>query len=125
MFMAQRKDKVAQRIKEEVSDIILNHLKDPRIGFLTVTRVELTPDLRFGKIYYSIMGSAEQKKTAQEGLESGYKYIRRLLGERLTIRYTPDIIFKIDDSIEYNIHIAGIFDKIEQERIQKKGDDND
>ncbi|MDD5746806.1 MAG: 30S ribosome-binding factor RbfA [Candidatus Omnitrophica bacterium] len=123
--MSQRKEKVAQRIKEEISDIIHNEIKDPRIGFLTITRVELTPDLRFGKVYYSIMGTDQQKKDAELGLESAYKFIRRILGERLTIRYTPDISFRVDDSCEYNLHIAGIFDKIDQERLKKKGADND
>ena len=123
--MSQRKEKVAQRMKEEISDIIHNEIKDPRIGFLTITKVELTPDLRFGKVYYSIMGGDEQKKAAQEGLESAYKFIRRLLGERIKIRYTPDISFRVDDSCEYNLHIAEIFDKLEQERLKKKGADND
>jgi len=125
MVMSQRKDKVSQRIKEEVSKIIHDELKDPRIGFLTITKVELTDDLRFAKIFYSILGDKAQKKAAQDGLKSACKFIRKFLGERVKLRYTPDISFRVDKSIEYCIHINELFDKLEQERKQKEGTTDD
>ena len=123
--MSQRVEKVAQRIKKEVSAILHDEIKDPRIGFLTITRVQLTPDLRFARIFYSVMGSDDQKKKAKEGIESASKYIRKLLGERLVLRYTPDFCFKVDESIEYSIHIDEIFEKIHREREKKEGDTDD
>ncbi|MFH1459182.1 MAG: 30S ribosome-binding factor RbfA [Candidatus Omnitrophota bacterium] len=123
--MTQRQEKVAQRIKQEVSTIIHDEIKDPRIGFVTITKVELTPDLRFGKVFYSVLGDDAQKKSAKEGLESAYKFIRKLLGERIKLRYTPDIVFKIDASAEYSIKMSQIFEKLEEERKQKEGQDND
>jgi len=123
--MSQRREKVAQRIKEEVSKIIHDEIKDPRIGFLTISRVDLTDDLRYAKIYYSILGNDEQKKSAQTGLKSALKYVRKLLGERIRLRYTPDVSFKIDESIEYSIHLDEIFDKIEKQRDKKKGNSDD
>ena len=118
--MSQRKEKVAQRIKEEISTIIHDKIKDPRIGFITITKVELTSDLRIAKIFYSILGDDEKKKEAKDGLASATKYIRKLLGETVELRYTPEIAFRIDTSAEYNMHIGKIFDKIEKERLEKE-----
>ena len=118
--MSQRKEKVAQRIKEEISNIIHDKIKDPRIGFLTITEVELTNDLRIAKVLYSVLGEDDKKKEARQGLESATKYIRKLLGDTVELRYTPEIIFKLDTSCEYNVHIGKIFDKIEKERLEKE-----
>lgn len=123
--MSQRKDRVAQRIKEEVSTIIHDKIKDPRIGFITITNVELTNDLRIAKVFYSVLGDDDKKKEAKEGLESALKYVRKLLGETVELRYTPDIMFRLDTSVEYNMHIGEIFDKIEKERLQKEEEDKD
>lgn len=123
--MTQRKEKVAQRIKKEVSEIIHDEIKDPRIGFLTITKVELTSDLRLAKISYSILGTPEQEISAECGLKSAQKFIRKLLGERLKIRYTPEICFKIDKSSEYSIYMNKIFEQISKEREEKKGNKND
>ncbi|MBU0633498.1 MAG: 30S ribosome-binding factor RbfA [Candidatus Omnitrophica bacterium] len=125
--MSLRSEKVAQWLKEEVSKIIHDEIKDPRIGFLTISKVEISADLRFAKIYYSILGTEEQKKNAQQGLKSAYKYIRRLLGERLKIKFTPDICFKLDKSCEYSMRMNELFEKIKQDRLQqeKKGKDHD
>ena len=123
--MSQRKDRVAQRIKEEISNIIHDKIKDPRIGFLTITNVEITNDLRIAKVFYSVLGDDDKKKEAKEGLESALKYIRKLLVETVELRYTPDIMFRLDTSVEYNMHIGGIFDKIEKERLQKEEEGKD
>ncbi len=114
--MSQRQEKVAQRIKKEVSKIVHDEIRDPRIGFLTITKVELTNDLRFAKIFYGVLGNDEQKQRAKQGLDSALKYIRRLLGERMEIRYTPDISFQFDKSSEYSIHMHEVFEKIKKEK---------
>ncbi|MCK4994416.1 MAG: 30S ribosome-binding factor RbfA [Candidatus Omnitrophica bacterium] len=118
--MSQRKEKVAQRIKEEISTIIHDKIKDPRIGFLTITKVELTNDLRSAKVFYSVLGEADKKKEAHDGLTSANKYIRKLVGDTMELRYTPEIFFKLDTSTEYGIHIGKIFDVIEKEREEKE-----
>ncbi len=124
--MSQRKERVAQRIKEEISNIIHDKIKDPRIGFLTITKVELTNDLRIAKVFYSVLGEDDKKKEAREGLASAIKYIRKLLGEAIELRYTPEVMFKLDTTTEYNLHIGKIFEKIEKERLEKeeKGKDD-
>ncbi|MCP4649994.1 MAG: 30S ribosome-binding factor RbfA [PVC group bacterium] len=123
--MSQRQERVSQRIKEEVSTIIHDQIKDPRIGFFTITRVKLAPDLRFARIFYSIMGTDEQKKEAQEGLDSALKYIRRLVGERMELRYTPDLCFQLDESGEYSMRINEIFEKLEEEKKNKDTEGKD
>lgn len=118
--MSQRKEKVAQRIKEEISSILQTKIKDPRIGFITITKAELTSDLRIAKVFYSVLGEDDKKKEAQEGLKSANKYIRKLVGDTMELRYTPEIFFKLDTSTEYNLHIGKIFEKIEAEREEKE-----
>ncbi|MFH2138576.1 MAG: 30S ribosome-binding factor RbfA [Candidatus Omnitrophota bacterium] len=114
--MSQRQEKVSQAIKEEISRIIHDQIRDPRVGFLTITRVKLTADLRFARVFYSILGNELQKKDAQEGLDSALKYIRRLLGERVKLRYTPEVCFTLDESGEYSIRMQEIFDKLDKEK---------
>ena len=119
--MSQRKQKVAQRIKEEISRIVHDQIKDPRIGFVTFTRVDLTDDLRHAKVFYSVLGNDEQKLEAKKGLNSAHNYIRKLLAECLELRYTPDFSFKVDESVEFDVHLSEIFEKIEEERKQREG----
>lgn len=120
-----RVDKVASAIKEEIGSIIHDELHDPRLGFITVVRVEVTRDLQIAKIYFSVLGTEKQKEDAQTGIESAKGFIRRLVGDRLKLRYTPELIFKLDDSVEYSIDISAKIDRIKDElkksrRVNKK-----
>jgi len=123
--MTQRKDKVSERIKQEVSTILHDEIKDPRIGFITITKVDLTQDLRFAKVFYSVLGGDDKEIDAKEGLDSALKYIRKHLGDKLKIRYTPDITFKLDKSSEHSLKMAEIFDKIEKERQERQEHSDD
>lgn len=115
-----RIDKVAQAIKKEMGSIIHDELNDPRLGFITILRVDLTKDLRLVKIYFSVMGSQKQKDKAGEGLESASGFIRKRLGEHLKLRFVPEIIFKLDESVEYSIAIS---EKIERLKNESKKSD--
>lgn len=106
-----RKDKVAEEIKREASLIVQEELHDPRLGFTTITHVEVTPDLRFARIFFSVYGDPEKWKNTQEGLEHAAGFIRRMLGERLGLRFVPEIVFQSDHSSEYSILI--------EERLQE------
>ncbi len=123
--MSQRKEKVAQRIKEEISSIIQSKIKDPRIGFITITNVEITSDLRIAKVFYSVLGEDDKKKDAHDGLKSANSYIRKLVGDTMELRYTPEIFFKLDTTTEYNLHIGKIFEKIETERETREKEEGD
>jgi len=110
-----RKEKVQEAIKKEVGLIIHNELKDPRIGFATVTKAEVTPDLRHAKIYVSVLGKQKNDKSTFKALESAKGYIRSLLAKRLKMRFTPEIMFKEDRSAEYSIYISKKIDEIKNE----------
>lgn len=100
-----RADKVAEEIKREVGKIVQQELRDPRLGFTTITHVELTPDLRFARIFFSVYGDQKQWEDTQAALEHAAGFIRRILGESLGLRYVPEILFKTDHSSEYSIMI--------------------
>lgn len=100
-----RVEKVAEEIKREASGIIRDELRDPRLGFVTLTRVDVAPDLRFARIYFSVYGDAKQWEDTETALKSAAGFIRRMLGERLNLRYVPEVVFKSDHSSEYSIVI--------------------
>lgn len=107
--------KVQEFIKQEVSSMLLHDLKNPRIGFVTVTGVEVTGDLREAKIFVSLFGKDEEKTASLEALNRGKGFIRRELGQRLKIYYTPEISFEEDTSLDYGMHIDGLLKKIHEE----------
>lgn len=110
-----RAQRVAEQIKKEVAQILRDELKDPRIGFATITSVEISSDLRYVKIFVSVYGSEEEKKQTLEALNNASGFIRREIGQRIKLRYTPEIMFKFDESIEHGARIAEILNKIHAE----------
>ena len=118
-MIPNRMQKVAMAIKEEVSRIILYELKDPRIGFVTITHVGLTRDLKIAHIFYSVMGDAKGVEHSQKGLEAAKGYIRKLLGERLKLRFVPEIQFQKDDSIEQSFHITEVLKQVKKDTQEK------
>jgi len=104
----ERAQRVAEAIKEEVSDILSNEIKDPRVGFASVVRVEVSPDLRYAKIYVSAMGDEKARVDTFRGLESAKGFIRSEIGRRIRLRFVPEIAFIEDSSIEYGSRINRI-----------------
>ena len=99
-------------IQREVSEMLVKSIKDPRIGFVTITRVAVSEDCRFAKVYYSVAGTLTERENSGKGLDSAKGYIRRELGHRLQLRYTPEIVFEFDPSIEYAIHMEEVIRNI-------------
>jgi len=110
--MSHRSEKVEQFIKEELSEILRREVNDPRIGFVSVTDVELSVDLRHARVFVSVLGDKDAKTATMAGLESAMGYIRRELGQRLQMRYTPDITFKLDESIERGSRIMKLLGEV-------------
>ena len=110
-----RQDKVSKTLLREISSIIHDEVKDHRLGFITVTDVELTQDLRCAKVYFSVLGSEEQQRQSILALENAKGFIRRLVAQRIKLRFVPEIIFKIDKSIEYGFKIEEQLRKIKDE----------
>jgi ribosome-binding factor A len=111
----KRSEKVADLIHKEISDMLVKTIKDPRIGFVTITRVTVSEDCRNAKVYFSVTGTHEEKERSMEGLSSARGYIRKELGQRIRLRYTPEITFKFDPSIEYSIHIGKVIRHLKRE----------
>jgi len=112
--MFKRCEKVAEAIHEEISSLLVKGVKDPRVGFVTITGVKVTDDLHLATIYFSVIGSDEQKKETEAGLNSAKGYLRREMGKSLRMRYIPDIIFRYDVSIDYGSKIEGILKQIHE-----------
>ena len=110
-----RREKVQEAIRQEVSSIIHEELKDPCIGFATVTRAEISPDLKYAKVYVSVLGKKKDDNSTFVALERAKGYIRRLLAQRLKLRFTPEIVFKEDKSVEYSIYISKKIDELKNE----------
>ncbi len=117
--MGIRPERVASEMRDTISVIISEELKDPRIGFITVTRVEVTPDLKNAKVFFSLLGGKEEKEIASEGLNSAAGFIRKTLGERMRFKFVPELLFRLDESGEYSIHLNEIFEKIHKEKEKK------
>ena len=119
-----RVEKLQELIKQEMSKMLLREIKDPRIGFVTVTDVEMTGDLREAKIYVSIMGNDEQIQSTLEGLQSALGFIRREIGRRIRLRFTPEISFALDNSLDYSEHIQKILLQIDREAKERDSVEN-
>ena len=103
--MSHRANRVGEQMKKELGDIIGRKIKDPRIGFVTVTDVEVTGDLQQAKVYISVLGDEEQRENTLKGLAKAKGFIRTEIGNRIRLRKTPEIIFEWDESIDYGNRI--------------------
>lgn len=112
MATEQRVRRVKEEIKREAAQILQKEIKDPRLGFVTVTSVEVSRDLRHVKIYYSHYGSQEEKKASYEALKSAEGFVRKEIGRRLKLRYTPEINFIFDESFEHADHISRLLNEL-------------
>lgn len=105
--------RINEEVKKELSNIIRNELKDPRIHMMTsVVSVEVAPDLKTCKAYISVLGSEQEAKDTLAGLKNASGYIKTKLARSINLRNTPEIIFRLDQSIEHGIHIAHILDEL-------------
>lgn len=111
----RRADRVRAAIRQEISNILQKDLKDPRLGFVTVTDVEVSGDLQHVKVFVSTLGDENVRSQSMQALESARGYIRSEIGRRVPLRLTPEIHFAYDTSIEHGAHILSVLSKIKQE----------
>ncbi|EOD00624.1 30S ribosome-binding factor RbfA [Caldisalinibacter kiritimatiensis] len=122
---SRRLDRISEEIKKVVSNVIRNDLKDPRISTITsITDVELTKDLRYAKIYVSILGNELDKEQTLKALNRAKGFIRREIGNKVKIRYTPEPLFYLDESIERGVYINQLIKKIQSEK-EDRGNENE
>jgi ribosome-binding factor A len=106
-------------MREELAKLIRT-LKDPRVGFVSIVKVEVAGDLRHAKVYSSVMGDAEQKKESMKGLTSAAGFLRTELGQVMRLRYTPELHFLLDESIEHGTRIAQLLVEVQKEQGEKE-----
>lgn len=116
-----RAQRVGELIHKEVSSLLIKGLKDPRIGFVTITGVEVTPDLHLARIYFTVVGDEDVRTRTTKGLESSVPFLRRELGRTLRMRYVPDLLFCYDTSLEYGNRIETLLRDIHD----RDGDDSE
>ena len=112
----RRPQRLGKQIQHEVSALLRSGLKDPRIGFSTVTEVRVTPDLRQAQVYVSVLGSAAEQEQALAGFRAATSFIRRELAHRLPIRRMPELVFTLDHSAEYGAHIEELLRETHREK---------
>jgi ribosome-binding factor A len=114
-----RQEKLGELIAAELSELLRTRVKDPRVGFASITRVDVSGDLRHAKVFVSVMGSPEEREATMQGLKNATGFLRHELATRLVIRFMPEIVFKLDKSIEEGSRILELINKVEQEDRQR------
>ena len=122
---AHRQEKLGEQITLEISDLIRTRLKDPRIGFASITHVEVSGDLRHAKVFVSVMGSEKDQAATMQGLRNASGFLRHELAGRLTLRYMPELAFKLDTSIQEGARILALINQVEQEEKISAPSEND
>lgn len=114
-MIPQRTARVGELLKREISNIIQQDLQNPRLGFVTVTKVIVTKDLKLANVWLSVMGNDTVKQTSIDILTHAQSRIKELLAGRVKLRYLPALQFHLDTSIEYNVHINEIISRLRKE----------
>jgi ribosome-binding factor A len=109
--VSRRSERLAGEIRDEVARIVASELKDPRLGFVTVTRVELTPDLRYARVYVGALGEEGEGGASLVALKKASGFVRSLLGRRLRVRFTPEIDFRYDRGLEATDRVARLLEE--------------
>ncbi|KOO49247.1 30S ribosome-binding factor RbfA [Viridibacillus arvi] len=116
--MSMRANRVAEQMKKELGDIIVRKLKDPRVGFVTVTDVEVTGDLQQATIYITCLGTERERQDTLKGLEKAKGFIRSEIGQRIRLRITPELFFEFDSSAEYGNKIDTLLRQLHESKDQ-------
>lgn len=118
--MSKRTKQVADTIQRVLGDVVQNELKDPRVGFATITGVEVSADLQYARVRVSIMGDEAQRKETMQGLRSARGYLRRRVAEELNhLRFVPSLRLEEDTSLDYSLRINELLREVEREREER------
>jgi ribosome-binding factor A len=108
---SDRLRRVNEAMRQVLSDAITQDLKDPRVGFVTVTAVQTSPDLRHARVFVSVLGDPDRRAASLDGLRSAHGYLQRRVGGELRLKHTPTLAFDYDDSIERGMRISQLIDR--------------
>ena len=116
-MLGSRQDRVADMIKNELGDLIVSRLRDPRVGFVTLMAVEMSKDLKFARVHYSVLGSESQRASTQASLDHARGYLQREIAVRLKLRLTPQLQFFQDNVIEAAMRVDRILKDLDEQRL--------
>ncbi|NOZ54232.1 MAG: 30S ribosome-binding factor RbfA [Gammaproteobacteria bacterium] len=105
-----RTDRIADQIQRELAGIIQKNVKDPRVGMVTITAVQVSKELEYARIYFTVLGGEDAKKSTMTGLTKAAGFLRREIAKRLKLRNTPELQFQYDASIEHALHMSNLID---------------
>lgn len=120
-----RQERLGELIAAELSELLRTRVKDPRVGFASITHVEVSADLRHAKVFVSVMGSSEERSETMKALKHAAGFLRHELASRIVLRYMPELVFKLDTSIEEGARILALIEQVEQEEQQKADADTE
>jgi ribosome-binding factor A len=127
MAQGARPDRVGEEIRQELAVLLMREVHDPGIGFVTLTRTKMSPDLTLARVYYTLMGDAKAKRDTQKALERATPFLRRQIAARVRLRRVPEIKFEYDRAVEHQDRVETLLRDIEEERklhpIVTDGDD--
>ena len=124
MLLSKRSEQLKKSLKREINNIIYRKINDPRINFVTITRIKVSPDLKYADIFVTIFNDEVKQKKALKGLKSATKFIRGELGKDLKLRYVPNIEFKIDEDLEHQYKLLKIITEVHNQQLNSKKDKN-
>ena len=120
MAQGHRPDRVGDQIREEISNLLSRGaVHDPGIGFITLTRVKMSPDLQLARVFYTMMGDAEARRDTAKALERATPFLRRHIGGRLRLRRVPELDFRFDESVAHQDRIEQILRDLHEEEAQR------
>ena len=121
----RRSEHLEKSLKREINNIIYRKINDPRIKFVTITKIKVSPDLKYADIFVTIFNDKAQQRKTLKGLKSATKYIRVELGKDLKLRFVPKIEFKIDEDLEHQYKLLKIITEVQEKQLNSKKDKND
>jgi len=120
-MVPKRPRRIAHLIQKEISEILRKQIKNPQLGFVTITEVKVTDDLQHAKVYFTVYGSEQERITTEKLLKRITSFVRYHIGQRIRLRYTPEITFQYDETIERAARIDELINKIQQEKSDARG----
>lgn len=124
MSLPKRSERLEKSLMREINYIIYRKINDPRIKFVTITRIKVSPDLKYADVFVTIFNDKDQQKKALKGLKNATKFIRGELGKDLKLRYVPKIEFKIDEDLEHQYKLIKIITEVHDQQLNLKKDKN-
>jgi len=115
MARSFRKERLNERLKELLGELILNQIKDPRVGLVTITSAKVAPDLTVAKVYFTVMGDESTRAETRKGLESAKSFLRKSIGRELKLRQVPELRFVYDDTLDRSLRIEDAINRIHED----------